>query len=72
MVMMATGSGKSLCYQLPVVALRDLNPACRSVTICISPLISLMTDQVPWALIDQYTPSTLLLLRELTRGIVPD
>ena len=43
-VLMATGSGKSICYQLGPFALRLIG--IRATTVVISPLISLMQDQV--------------------------
>lgn len=43
LVVLSTGAGKSLCYQLPAYLYAQRSPC---LTLVISPLVSLMEDQV--------------------------
>ena len=55
-VVLPTGGGKSLCYQVPAIALRR---AGRGPTLVVSPLIALMDDQVS-ALVARGVPAVAL------------
>ena len=46
LVIMPTGMGKSMCFQIPAIALAKDQSTDRGLTLVISPLIALMKDQV--------------------------
>lgn len=63
-VSMATGSGKSLMFQLPAVAMREFGTPC--VSLVISPLLSLIEDQIT-ALLSMNIPACSLASYEMER-----
>ena len=46
LVIMPTGGGKSLCYQIPAIMLAPAEAAHRPLVVVLSPLVALMKDQV--------------------------
>lgn len=46
LVIMPTGGGKSLCYQIPALVLAARQPERRPLIVVLSPLVALMKDQV--------------------------
>ncbi len=46
LVIMPTGGGKSLCYQIPAIMLARAEAAHRPLVVVLSPLVALMKDQV--------------------------
>ncbi len=44
--MLPTGAGKSLCFLLPALLLAQAPYGCGGLSIVVSPLVSLMQDQV--------------------------
>ncbi|MGI9428010.1 MAG: DEAD/DEAH box helicase, partial [Bythopirellula sp.] len=46
LVIMPTGMGKSLCFQVPALVLGEQDRDSRPLTLVLSPLIALMKDQV--------------------------
>jgi RecQ family ATP-dependent DNA helicase len=67
LVVMPTGGGKSLCYQLPALAngLQPADPA-RPLVVVVSPLIALMADQ--WRRLEQAGVSSTMLASGMQDG----
>ena len=46
LVVMPTGMGKSICYQIPALAIKKTNASKKGLSLVLSPLVALMKDQV--------------------------